>query len=790
MSDSLEPPAKRARLDADEDVPGSPIDDMDDDFYDNPTPVQSTLNSLEHKVPVPSSAPVGPVSAGDYSLHLPGLGLLSNGDGQPSSATRISTGNGEEPEDKDVTDSESIYNDVKPSEPVMAAVASEEPRRTDDAPAVPAVPAASAAPQPSNGEAPVENGQKDDVPGPRAPDFDSKTEFLRAAEANKGKADAEWELDSQASDSSTDSSSDDSDDSSEDEEDEDEDDIKLLSPEEQARRLMMEAAEEPEAEGQVRTVNEVTEVFEKPDITVTESTKKTELGKVESVVGNIVVIKANRSGDQQVLESGSALCLADGTVIGKVAETLGRVQEPRYSVGFTDAAEIGKLGITKDETTIYYVDEHSTFVDTEPLKAQEWTDASNIHDEEADHVEFSDDEKEMQYKRNKKASRKGKNQEQNAAENGAKNEGRGDGHNKPQNKPNNDVPTAPKAGQYSSGGLNYGDDDDDDLGMYKPLARPDHYEDIVGAGAPLEDRSHVRRGNMRGRGGWPDRGRGFRGRGGGGAGGGGGQAGGRGNQRGNQRGGGRFAGVPTGPQAQSGSGAGDRGGRHAQESNRGRNYGPNHGPNHGPKENRPGASASPGRRNRSRHGHGHGQGQQQSPRGKGRQGRNASSPPAASASPAPPPNANSYTQNAALNSNAWAVPPNASGAPQVPFTSYAAPQAPQAPPIPAGAYVNPAFYSQAAAAAAPPPQAAPQQQPPQQQANLAQWAQWIQLAAAMQNQGLAQTPTPPQPQPQYSAPAAPAPAYNVPAAAPQQQSTPSLQDILRTLGGGAPPQNR
>jgi H/ACA ribonucleoprotein complex non-core subunit NAF1 len=46
MSDSLEPPAKRARLDVDAsiygaalDAPGSPVDDMDDDFYDS-TPVK------------------------------------------------------------------------------------------------------------------------------------------------------------------------------------------------------------------------------------------------------------------------------------------------------------------------------------------------------------------------------------------------------------------------------------------------------------------------------------------------------------------------------------------------------------------------------------------------------------------------------------------------------------------------------------------------------------------------------------------------------------------------------
>jgi H/ACA ribonucleoprotein complex non-core subunit NAF1 len=95
--------------------------------------------------------------------------------------------------------------------------------------------------------------------------------------------------------------------------------------------------------------------------------------------------------------------------------------------------------------------------------------------------------------------------------------------------------------------------------------------------------------------------------------------------------------------------------------------------------------------------------------------------------------------------------------------------APAQPAIPAGSYINPAFYTQQ--------QQAPVQDQQQQQQNMAQWAQWFQLAAAMsQNQG--QPPPPTQPQPSAAPAYQPQPQQNA------QGSTPTLQDILRTLGGG------
>ncbi|KAF2274810.1 NAF1-domain-containing protein [Westerdykella ornata] len=739
MSDTLEPPAKRARYDEpDGDVPGSPVDDMDDDFYDDTaTAVEAAPHCVDAADAAQSSAAPPDVPANTTALHLPGLTLWNDSAEQKPSSEHTRLGDVDAFEDGEVSDSESLYNGTKSMEVVPAPTSGE----TAEA-------GQTGAPYTSYGEVPTNEAKAETITAQDSNAIDEgKAEFLRAAEANKGNAEAEWQLDSEQSDSSSDSSSEDSDDSDEEESDEGE----LLDPEEQVRRLMMEAGDEPGASGpiKVRTANEVVEVFEKPDITVTEETKKTELGTVESIVDNMVVIKANTSGDERVLESGSALCLADGTVIGKVAETLGRVQEPRYSVGFNDAAEIGKLGITKD-TTIYYVDEHSTFVFTEPLKSQKFTDASNLHDEEANDVEFSDDEKEQEFKRRQKELKRARQE--------AKVEAGQESTDKLANPANNGVSSIPQPAPYTGGGLNYGSDDDDDLGMYRPLARPEHFEDIVGAGAPLEDRSHVRRGNMRGRGGWPDRGRGFRGRGGGGGPGRGGpDAGGRGNFRGGLRGR-----VPTGPAShQIPAGPSDRGGRHHDNGHRGR------GAPH--KGNRAASSASPNRQGRGKSPNPPGRGgrvqQQASPSRGHRPGRkkdrHAASPANAPVSPVPVSTTSSaYAQNATLNSGSWAMPP----APVTPQPPY--PYGALHPTIPAGAYLNPTFYGQPAAASNP-------QQPPQP--NMAeQWARWFQVAAAMS---------------QNPAQAAPQPAPS--ASVPQQANAPpngtsSLEDILRVLGREGP----
>lgn len=228
----------------------------------------------------------------------------------------------------------------------------------------------------------------------------------------------EWQTDSSPYSSSTDSS-DDSSDSSEDDSDDDQNDYQMLDPFEQARILMADAGSDDEdgnskkASGPgagLRTANEkVEQVNPKPDIEVTESMTVEELGHIENIVEHTLLIRAKTSGEYQVLESNSLLCLENRKVIGVVAETLGRVEQPLYTVRFASQADIDESGVSEKGTKIFYVKDHSTFVFTQPLKGMKGSDASNFHDEEVgdDEMEFSDDEAEAEHKRNLKLRRKG-----------------------------------------------------------------------------------------------------------------------------------------------------------------------------------------------------------------------------------------------------------------------------------------------------------------------------------------------------------------------------------------------
>lgn len=325
----------------------------------------------------------------------------------------------------------------------------------------------------------------------------------------------EWEVDSSPIESSSDDSSSDS--SSDDSDEEGDNAYKLLSPEEQARILMQEdggsddegASKSKSAGTQLRTKNEVAEVvIPKPDVVITEAMPIQELGAVEAIVEATLLIKANTSGEYRVLESQSILCLQDRSVIGVISETIGRVQQPFYSVLFTNAAEIKEAGLEVG-TKVFYSEQHSTYVFTKALKAIKGSDASNLHDEEVgdDEMEFSDDEAEAEHKKRIKQKRIAKRGGMVQKDGGSS---RG-GHPLQQNHLPYDA---------SAGGLSYDDNED---GPYKPLARPAGYADTVGRSeAPEEgayqashDRPQSRdsfRGRGRGNRGDRGRGRGDRGR--------------------------------------------------------------------------------------------------------------------------------------------------------------------------------------------------------------------------------------------------------------------------------------
>ncbi|KAI1931787.1 hypothetical protein LOZ65_001039 [Ophidiomyces ophidiicola] len=309
----------------------------------------------------------------------------------------------------------------------------------------------------------------------------------------------EWETDSSPYESSSDSSSDSSDDSS------DEDDYELLNPEEQARILLAAAGSDDEdgkdeksAAKSVRTANEkAEEVIPKPNIVITADTKVEMLGNVESVVDNIVLVKANISGEYQVLETGSVLCSANLEVIGVVSDTFGKVEQPMYTIHFTDSEEIKTSGLEKG-VPVFYVVDLSTFVFTQPLKGLKGSDASNLHDEEIgeDEVEFSDDEAEAAYNRQLKLKRQQKREGRSEQSNGGKRRG-GPG---------------PSALRHTE--LNYDDEPQED--GYNTLQRPKDFHEQMSRDQPrarFHDRSSergFRGGRGRGKGRGHERGRGGR----------------------------------------------------------------------------------------------------------------------------------------------------------------------------------------------------------------------------------------------------------------------------------------
>ncbi|TPX47091.1 hypothetical protein SeMB42_g03466 [Synchytrium endobioticum] len=147
-----------------------------------------------------------------------------------------------------------------------------------------------------------------------------------------------------------------------------------------------------------------------------------EIGAVFAVVETFVVVQAAVSGDYQVLDSDSILLFEDRTPLGRVYETLGPVSRPLYSVRFNGVADIDKEKCAIG-ARIFYMADLAKFVFTQPLKAQKGSDASNLHDEEPadDEVEFSDDEKELEYKRHLKTSKR-KNAQNRVAQNGGHND--------------------------------------------------------------------------------------------------------------------------------------------------------------------------------------------------------------------------------------------------------------------------------------------------------------------------------------------------------------------------------
>ncbi|GAA6028032.1 hypothetical protein JCM8097_001839 [Rhodosporidiobolus ruineniae] len=142
-----------------------------------------------------------------------------------------------------------------------------------------------------------------------------------------------------------------------------------------------------------------------------EAAEIVKFGKVESVIENVVVLRAETSGDWRVLDEGTVVCWEDKTVIGAIFETFGSVQQPFYSLRFP-AASPPDPAVFALSRAVYYSPGLATFVFTRDLRKIKGSDASNLWDEEvgANEVEFSDDEEEAEYKRRIKAEKRARTQ--------------------------------------------------------------------------------------------------------------------------------------------------------------------------------------------------------------------------------------------------------------------------------------------------------------------------------------------------------------------------------------------
>ncbi|KAK9591764.1 hypothetical protein V6Z92_004810 [Aspergillus fumigatus] len=499
------PSAKRPCMKDTPPIASTPVDDGSD-FYNTPwtagTPVD---NNSENKDTTDTDMTSEPTISSKPASLIPGLSLINDSLQDPQSAKEESapTQDVHNKVARDMTTRKEVTKEdaqhaAETTNQVQTAPASENAQPMDVEPRKELAEQEEAKNQPAEEPRVDEASTNDAAPGALQ---------YHEAEEEEGEH-PEWEIDSSPYESSSDDSTTDSSDDSDDEDD----DYPILSAEETARILMMaENGSDDEGEGKgrsggtLRTANEIPEEAPPiPEITVTPDMKIVHLGHVESIVENTLLIAANISGEYQVLESGSLLCLEDRTVAGVVSETLGRVEKPLYAVRFPNAAAIEERGLSKGKN-VYYVEEHSTFVFTQPLKGLKGSDASNFHDEEVgeDEIEFSDDEAEAEYKRRLKQKRQERKEARN--ENGGPSRGRRG---------------PPGPSKLSQTELNYDDSPTAEDG-YTPLARPKNLHEMMSQQeAPVEGEGSSRnpafRGG-RGRGRGSDRGRGNRGRGAGGS---------------------------------------------------------------------------------------------------------------------------------------------------------------------------------------------------------------------------------------------------------------------------------
>ncbi|RDX94584.1 H/ACA ribonucleoprotein complex non-core subunit NAF1, partial [Mucuna pruriens] len=259
-----------------------------------------------------------------------------------------------------------------------------------------------------------ENGHKDDS--------ESKSESESESENSESESpDSDSDSDSGNGSGSSSSSSD-----SEDEDDDDEDDddntdgeveegeISGSDEEMFSWRMVDEEVGHNDEDGDaggglIRSKNELQNLPPVPpvDATLEPHHQMLPVGIVTSIIGAQVIVEGVEKHDP--LNEGSILWLTEGRKpLGLVDEIFGPVKNPFYIVRYNSESEV-PAGI-HGGTLISFVPEFAAHVLSNKDLYKKGYDASGANDEElSDEVEFSDDEKEAEYKRMQRLTKKGVN---------------------------------------------------------------------------------------------------------------------------------------------------------------------------------------------------------------------------------------------------------------------------------------------------------------------------------------------------------------------------------------------
>ncbi|KAI9307634.1 Gar1/Naf1 RNA binding region-domain-containing protein [Cunninghamella echinulata] len=154
-----------------------------------------------------------------------------------------------------------------------------------------------------------------------------------------------------------------------------------------------------------------------PEYIITPDISIEYIGDVLNIIDKAIIIQSYID-PKNVLNMESLLCFEDRSMLGEIFETFGPIARPFYSVRFNSKAEMPNAPIG---TKVFWVPSYakSQTVQVEVLKLIKGSDASNEYDEEIDEneMEFSDDEKELEYRQMRKRVKRSTNKKTHPAPN-------------------------------------------------------------------------------------------------------------------------------------------------------------------------------------------------------------------------------------------------------------------------------------------------------------------------------------------------------------------------------------